>query len=115
MSGRYKSGCLYREKRKDRDVWVFRFRDGQINRKKQVGTVEQFPTKSAAMKACELLRININRGTRSPRIIAELVAHYRQKRAASRTQRGPLTTCTFGTGLCQSGDHAPFQTCGLLW
>ena len=60
MSGRYQSGCLYREKRKGPDIWVFRFRDGQTNRKEQVGTVEQFPTKSAAMKACELLRANIN-------------------------------------------------------
>jgi hypothetical protein len=31
-----------------------------------------------------------------------------QRRAASRTQRGLLTTCS-GTGLCQSGDHAPFS------
>src|SRR5207245_543223 len=31
-----------------------------------------------------------------------------RRRAASRTQRGLLTTCS-GTGLCQSGDHAPFS------
>lgn len=53
MSRRYQDGCLYREKRKaGPDVWVFRFRDGQINRKEQVGTVDQFPTRKAAMKAC---------------------------------------------------------------
>jgi hypothetical protein len=80
MSRRYQKGSLYREKRKaGPDVWVFRFRDGQTNRKEQVGTVEQFPTKSAAMRACELLRANINRETRSPRTVAELVAHYTEK------------------------------------
>jgi len=80
MSRRYQSGCLYREKRKaGPDVWVFRYRDGQSNRKEQIGTVEQFPTKSAVRKACESLRANINRDTRSPRTVAELVAHYTAK------------------------------------
>ena len=76
---RYQDGCLFREKRKGPDVWVFRFRDGQINRKEIIGTVEQFPTKSKALKACELLRANINREVRSPRTVAELVAHYTEK------------------------------------
>jgi len=80
MSRRYQSGCLYREKRKaGPDVWVFRYRDGQRNRKEQIGTVEEFQTKSAAMRGCELLRANMNRDSRSPRTVAELVAHYRQK------------------------------------
>ena len=80
MSRRHQNGCLYREKRKaGPDVWVLRFRDGQVNRKEQVGTVEQFPTMKQAFKACELLRLNINRETRSPRTIAELVAHYTEK------------------------------------
>ena len=85
MSGRYQSGCLYREKRKGPDIWVFRFRDGQTNRKEQIGTVEQFPTKSAARKACELLRANINRETRSPRTVAELVTHYTQHELPTKT------------------------------
>src|SRR5215470_13977049 len=79
MSRRYQNGCLYREKRKvGPDVWVFRYRDGQVNRKEQIGTVEQYPTRKAAMKACELLRANINRECRSPRTVAELVSHYQQ-------------------------------------
>jgi integrase len=77
---------LYREKRKaGPDVWVFRFRDGQANRKEQVGTVEQFPTKSAAMKTCELLRSNINKETRSPRTVAELVTHYTDHELPTKT------------------------------
>jgi integrase len=85
MSRRYQKGSLYREKRKGPDVWVFRFREGQTNRKQQIGTLEQFPTKSAAMKACELLRANINRETRSPRTVAELVAHYDANELATKT------------------------------
>ena len=77
MSRRYQRGCLYREKRKAGPTeWVFRFREGQRNRKEQIGTVEQFPTKSAAMKACELLRANINREARLPRTFGELADHY---------------------------------------
>ena len=52
---RYQKGCLIREKRKaSPDVWVFRWRDGQVNRKEIVGTVEQFKTKSAAQKALRI-------------------------------------------------------------
>jgi integrase len=86
MSRRYQDGCLYREKRKaGPDVWVFRFRDGQANRKEQIGTVEQFPNKSAAMKACELLRANINKETRSPRTFSELVTHYTDHELPAKT------------------------------
>lgn len=77
MSRRYQQGCLYREKRNaGPDVWVFRWRDGQVNRKEKLGTVEQFPSKSAARMACEQFRANINRETRSPRTFGELAAHY---------------------------------------
>jgi len=80
MSRRYQEGCLYRERRKaGPSVWVFRWRDGGTNRKEQIGTVERFPTKSDALKACEPLRANMNRGTQSPRTVAELVTHYTEK------------------------------------
>ena len=56
---RYQSGSLFKEKRKTGpDVWAFRYRDGQVNRKEIIGTVEQFATKSAAKKACESLRVS---------------------------------------------------------
>ena len=83
---RYQNGCLYREKRKAApDVWVFRYRDGQTNRKEQVGTVEEFTTRKAAMQACELLRVNINREIRAPRTMSDLVAHYRQHELPNKT------------------------------
>jgi hypothetical protein len=75
MSRKFQQGCLYLEHRNaGPDVWVLRWRDGAVNRKEQVGTVEQFRNKSEARKACELLRSKINRETRSPRTILELVA-----------------------------------------
>jgi len=78
VSGRYQQGCLYREKRKHGDVWVLRFRDGQVNRKQIIGTVERY-TKKEAMQLCEPIRAKINRATRSLRTVADLVAHYEAK------------------------------------
>jgi integrase len=55
------------------------------NRKEIIGTVEQIPTKSAARKACESLRANINRETRTPRTVAELVTHYTDHELPTKT------------------------------
>src|SRR5258707_7968075 len=86
MSRRYQQGCLYHEPRNaGPDIWVFRWRDGTVNRKEKVGTVEQYPSKSAARKACELLRANINREARSPRTVAELVTHYTKHELPTKT------------------------------
>ncbi|MGE5113604.1 MAG: tyrosine-type recombinase/integrase [Acidobacteriaceae bacterium] len=77
MGRRYQEGCLYRERRKaGPDVWVFRYRDGQHHRKEQVGTLEELPTKSDAMKACEQLRVSANKESRTPRTFGELADHY---------------------------------------
>jgi integrase len=64
---------------------VFRHRDGQRNRKEQIGTVEQFPTKSDALKACEPLRVNINKGCRVPRTFGQLADHYIKHELPSKT------------------------------
>jgi len=86
MNRRYQEGCLYRERRKaGPDVWVFRWRDGTVNRKEKVGTVDEFKTKSAAMKVCEQLRVNVNRDVRSPRTFAELAAHYAEHELPGKT------------------------------
>ncbi|MGA8734951.1 MAG: site-specific integrase [Terriglobales bacterium] len=58
-----------------------------------VGTVEQYRTKSAAQKACELLRTNINRETFTPQTVAELVTHYREKELPNKT---PYTGEVYG-------------------
>jgi hypothetical protein len=83
---RYQQGSLTREARKAcPHVWIFRYREGQINRKIVVGTVERYRSKAAAWKACEQLRLTINRGTTSPRTLAELVTHYAQHELPKKT------------------------------
>jgi integrase len=73
---------LTKEKRKTGPaVWIFRWRenapDGRVNRKVVVGTVEQFPTKTAARKATESLRANaIADNPAVPVTVTQLVKHY---------------------------------------
>jgi integrase len=54
-------------------------------RKEKVGTVDEFKTKSAAMKACELLRVNVNREVRTPRTFGALAAHYTKHELPGKT------------------------------
>ncbi len=97
---RYQSGCLYREKRKaGPDVWVFRHRDGQSNRKEIIGTVEQLPSRKAAMQACELRRANINRNIATPRTMADLVEHYRQKEMSEDSSKSFSTRTAYDVYL----------------
>ena len=88
---RYQHGSIKREKRKHGpSVWTLRWReskpDGSITRRKEIiGTVEQFRTKADAWKSCEHLRSTINRETRTPRTIAELMTHYMEKELPIKT------------------------------
>jgi integrase len=47
--------------------------------------VEEFKTKSTAMKVCEQLRANINREVRSPRTFGELADHYTRHELPTKT------------------------------
>ena len=56
---RYQSGSLSREVRKAGPAaWIFRWREnateGRVYRKVVVGTIEQFPTKTAAKRAVNI-------------------------------------------------------------
>ncbi|MGA1999031.1 MAG: tyrosine-type recombinase/integrase [Terriglobales bacterium] len=84
MRARYQHGCISKERRKAGPaVWIFRYRDGQKkNRKVILGTLAQLPTKAAARKASEHLRVNINNESFSPRTVSELVTHYTVKELA---------------------------------
>ncbi len=93
---RYQSGSLTREKRRAGPaVWIFRWRentqDGRVNRKVVVGTVEQFPTKTAARKAAEPLRTSaIADNPAVPVTVTQLVKHYTHNELSSKahsTQR----------------------------
>ena len=98
---RYQSGSLSREARKaGPSVWIFRWREnateGRVYRKMVVGTVEQFPTKTAAKRAVETLRSTINAGNPGvPVTVKELVKHYEKNELPSKafsTQRTVQTT-----------------------
>jgi integrase len=57
--------------------------------------VEQFPTKTKALKACEQLRANINKETRSPRTMSELVVHYQKKEMSEDGTKSFSTRTTY--------------------
>jgi len=97
----YQNGCLSREVRKSGPkVWTFRWREdtpeGRKQRKVIIGTVKQFPKRADAMRACELLRATINRETRSPQTVAELVTHYMENELPNKT---PYTVQVYGSYL----------------
>jgi len=82
---RFQHGCLTIEKRKNGPgVWVYRWRqlDNEANtilRKKIVGDKQKYPTKSAALKAVEGLRLDINAEavTAAPLTVDQIIAHYK--------------------------------------
>ena len=87
MRTRYQHGNLQLDKRRNGpDVWVYRWREyqlaGKVNRRgEMIGTIEQYPTKAEALRACEHLQLTansdnptsrpINFGTLLDRYIAE--------------------------------------------
>lgn len=95
---RYQQGCIARERRSNGpDVCIFRWRESspsgqRVNRKVVVGTVEQYPVRSAAQKAADALRIHVNKETPhaalQPLTCEQLIAHYveRELSEANRTK-----------------------------
>ena len=93
---RYQLGGLFKERRRAGPaVWVFRWREdtpaGRINRKVILGSVEEYPTRSAAHKAAEPLRTNASAGNPAvPVTVRQLVKHYTDNELPSKahsTQR----------------------------
>src|SRR3974390_2614931 len=80
---KYQYGTLTLEKRfRGPDVWVYRFVEfeaGQKRRRKTiVGTQEQYPTRAAAERSCERLRLGANPETFNPEcpIMGGLIDRY---------------------------------------
>ncbi len=102
---RYQSGSIRREARKQgAAVWTLRWRetDAQghsIRRKEIIGTVDDFPTKASALRACESQRSKINKETRTPRTIAELVTHYRKKEMTEGSNKSFSTRTAYAVYL----------------
>ena len=102
---KYQHGSIRREARKHGSaVWTLRWRetnaDGSTTRRKSaIGTVEEYRTKAAAWKACEFLRSTINRGTSTPRTVAELVTHYRAKEMSDESSKAYSTRTAYAVYL----------------
>src|ERR1700722_2690646 len=94
-SPRYQEGSIDRVSRaKGPDVWVYRWRELQedgtrVQRKKTIGDVEQFPTKSSVKREVENLRAEINAASDNfgKMTIQELWGHF-QKEELSRLRDG---------------------------
>jgi integrase len=112
---RYQLGSLSRERRKaGSDVWIFRWREetseGRANRKVVIGTVEQFPTKSAARRAAEPFRAKaIAENPAVPVAMMQLVKHYTTNELA---KQGALNTANRGdsTGDLDQSSMGRIQT-----
>ena len=82
---RYQHGSLTTEKRQNGlSVWVYRWRElgsdtSTVQRKKIVGTKREYPTKSAALKAVEGLKLDINVEVVCAvhHTVDQIIAHYK--------------------------------------
>ena len=98
---RYQYGSLTKEKRKAGPaVWIFRWRentrDGRVNRKVVVGTVQQFPTKTSACKAAEPLQAKaIADNSAVPVTVQQLVKHYKDSELPSKAYSSQRTVETY--------------------
>ncbi len=117
---RYQKGFFSRLKRKSGpDVWMYRWWEigpkGEARMRKQViGTLQQYPSKTAAWRAVELLRLDINyeapRPESLPANFGELIGHYRkieldrsQPQLERPTKRNRSTTVSFARVLNRAG------------
>jgi integrase len=101
MRTRYQQGSLTIEQRKNGPpVWVYRWRESctdgtRVKRKQIVGTKLRFPTRSAAAREVDGLRLNINcesgASTSQSLTVSELIAHYKTVELA---ENGSKTRCT---------------------
>ena len=75
MRTRYQHGNLQLDNRRNGpDVWVYRWREygpaGKVNRRGEtIGTIERYPTKAEALRACEHLRLTANSDNATSRAI----------------------------------------------
>lgn len=106
---RYQGGSLSREQRKSGAVWVYRWRENsptghRRKRKVIVGTTAQYRTESAARRAVEALRLDINQPAHSaePMTVARLIVHYREKELGADRHSKAATTCEVYGGFIEN-------------
>jgi hypothetical protein len=82
-------------------VWIYRWRESstdgkRIKRKRIIGTKAEFPTKAAAKRAIEGLRLDVNAETGSsigtPLTVNQLIEHYRTVELGSKNKKTARTT-----------------------
>jgi integrase len=97
---RYQQGSLTIERRGNgKKVWVYRWRETNqtgltTHRKRVVGSKEQFPTKSAALKEVDGLRLDINVETvtnADPVTVDQVIAHYKDVELAEANSKTTRT------------------------
>ena len=91
---RFQHGSLTTEERKNGpDVWVYRWRESTTRRKRIIGTKAQLPTQTAAMKAVNGLRMDINLSANSvlPVTVNQLIEHYKLVELADSKPKTALT------------------------
>lgn len=93
---RYQHGSLTTEKRSNgQKVWVYRWREssqrGQtVHRKRMVGTKAEYPTKFAALKAIDGLRLEVNVEAvtnATPVTVDQVIAHYKETELADTNRK----------------------------
>jgi integrase len=103
---RYQHGSLTTEKRKTGPVvWVYRWRETdtrgeQVNRKRVIGSKATYPSKAAALRAVDGLRLEINKevptGIFQPLSIGQLVQHYREIELGDANPKTARTKAVYG-------------------
>src|ERR1700679_2991271 len=94
---RYQPASLTIERRKNAEkIWIYRWRESangkSIHRKRIIGSKQDLPTRTAALKVVEALELDINADavTASALTVRQLVEHYKEIELAdgnAKTQR----------------------------
>lgn len=101
---RYQNGSLTIEKRKKGpDVWVYRWREtaidgSRVRRKEVVGTKLELSTQSAALRAIDNLKLDINAVTSqavTPMTVAQLASHYKATELADDGEKTHSTRAVY--------------------
>lgn len=108
---RYQAGSVFFDKRTR--TWNFRWRDaGRVRRSKVLGPESELPTKTAALKAVEVLRqqvINIQPPAAKGTTVSELYDRYREERMPTHASTIRGYTCWFKNHILPAWGVTPLS------
>ncbi len=103
---RWQSGSLKSEPRKTGAVWIYRWREKDhagnvVKRKRIIGTKKEYLTETAARRAVEALRLDINTEvvTTSSMTVSELATHYIARELGEGTDKRVKTVSVYNQHL----------------